>query len=55
MNSDFHKAQAEAMIKKLNSRDFGYEESIKRDYILTLAHALLANIVDEEPQGGYDR
>lgn len=45
--ANFHKAQAEEMIKKLNGMALNIPHTIQKDFIVTLAHALLANVKDE--------
>jgi hypothetical protein len=47
-NAAFHKLQAEEMIKKLNGLNLSYDERMQRDFVVTLAHSLLANVTEEE-------
>lgn len=47
-SSAFHKAQAEGMIKKLNSGEIATHNGWVEYGLLAVAHALLANVPDED-------
>ena len=47
--AEFHRAQAEGMIAKLNNTTYSNEYlTFARDAIVTLTHGLLANAPDSE-------